>query len=197
MHFSGTGFVNIPGVGSVSRRKLLERFGHPERVYSAEEEEYADILTPGQRARLQESRDVRRIRQSMERLLRFGARFLHWESPDYPSGFRQLFDPPYGIYVRGDYRRKSARYSGWWVPGQRHLTVSGQRSVLRRSFPGRACRSSADWQPVWTRPVTGARWRQTATHWGFSGEALTLMYPRENFSLYMQMYERGGVLSGI
>ena len=25
-------FVNIPGVGSVSRRKLLERFGHPERV---------------------------------------------------------------------------------------------------------------------------------------------------------------------
>ena len=37
----------------------------------------------------------------MQKLETSGVRFVHWESPEYPRKFRQLFDPPYGIYVKG------------------------------------------------------------------------------------------------
>ena len=188
-------FVNIPGVGSVSRRKLLERFGHPERVYSAEEEEYADILTPGQRARLQESRDVRRIRQSMERLLRFGARFLHWESPDYPSGFRQLFDPPYGIYVRGRLPEEERPVLG--MVGSRAATSYGIRAAQR--FAAEISRQGVQIVSGLAAGVDAASHRGALEADGYTlgilGGGIDTMYPRENFSLYMQMYERGGVLS--
>ena len=188
-------FVNIPGVGSVSRRKLLERFGRPERVYSAEEEEYADILTSGQRARLQESRDVRRIRQSMERLLRFGARFLHWESPDYPSGFRQLFDPPYGIYVRGRLPEEERPVLG--MVGSRAATSYGIRAAQR--FAAELSRQGVQIVSGLAAGVDAASHRGALEADGYTlgilGGGIDTMYPRENFSLYMQMYERGGVLS--
>ncbi len=73
-------FVNISGVGSVSRKKkLLDRFIHPALLYHAGKREYEDILSPKQCVYLQNSRNTYRINQSMQKLETSGVRFVHWE----------------------------------------------------------------------------------------------------------------------
>ena len=188
-------FVNIPGVGSAARRKLLDRFGHPKAVYGAKEKEYRDILNQRQCVYLQRSRNTHRINQSMSKLQESGARFVHWESPEYPRKFRQLFDPPYGIYVRGTLPAEDRPVLG--MVGSRTATPYGLHTA--REFEKVLSGEKIQIVSGLAAGIDAASHRGTLEAGGYTlgvlGGGIDTLYPRENFSLYMEMYKRGGVLS--
>lgn len=188
-------FVNIPGVGPGTRRKLLERFGHPQVVYMAGEKELADILKKKQCVYLQESRNTHSIARSMQRLQTSGTRFLHWESPDYPEKLRQLFDPPYGIYLRGSL--PSPDRPSLAMVGARSATPYGIR--VAEQFAGELSRRGIQIISGLAAGIDAAGHRGALQAGGYTlgilGGGIDTMYPRANYFLYRQMYERGGVLS--
>lgn len=188
-------FVNIPGVGPGTRRKLLERFGHPQAVYMAGEKELADILKKKQCVYLQESRNTHSIAQSMQRLQASGTRFLHWESPDYPEKLRQLFDPPYGIYLRGSL--PSPDRPSLAMVGARSATPYGIR--VAEQFAGELSRRGIQIISGLAAGIDAAGHRGALQAGGYTlgilGGGIDTMYPRANYFLYRQMYEQGGVLS--
>lgn len=188
-------FVNIPGVGPGTRRKLLERFGHPQAVYMAGEKELADILKKKQCVYLQESRNTHSIARSMQRLQASGTRFLHWESPDYPEKLRQLFDPPYGIYLRGSL--PSPDRPSLAMVGARSATPYGIR--VAEQFAGELSRRGIQIISGLAAGIDAAGHRGALQAGGYTlgilGGGIDTMYPRANYFLYRQMYEQGGVLS--
>ena len=188
-------FVNIPGVGSISRKKLLERFQHPRVIYYTKEQEYRDILTKRQCVYFRESRNKHKITLSMQKLQSFGVHFLHWESPEYPYQFRQLFDPPYGIYVKG--RLPSKQYPILGMVGSRVATHYGLQMAQR--FAREFAQQKIQIVSGLAAGIDAASHRGALESGGYTlgilGGGIDTMYPRDNFSLYMQMYERGGVLS--
>lgn len=188
-------FVNIPGVGGVARRKLIERFGHPEAVYVAKEEEYSDILNPRQCVYLQRSRNTHKINQSMDKLQKSGAQFVYWESPEYPRKFRQLFDPPYGIYVKGILPAEDRPVLG--MVGSRTATPYGQN--MARKFAKVLAGQGIQIVSGLAAGIDAASHRGALDAGGYTlgilGGGIDTLYPRENFSLYMEMYKQGGILS--
>ncbi|MBQ9155700.1 MAG: DNA-processing protein DprA [Eubacterium sp.] len=188
-------FVNIKTVGLNTREKLLSFFGNPLAVYQAGEKDLSLILEEKQMKSFLRSRNLDSVREDMERLAKTNTRFIHWESPDYPARLRHLPDPPYGLYLRGclpDPNRPCLA-----MIGSRKATPYGRRIAEQFAF------SLAGYG---IQIISGlAEGIDSCSHRGaLQGNGYTLgvlgggidsMYPRENFNLYMSMYERGGVLS--
>lgn len=93
----------VPGVGIATYRRLVERFGSPERVLRARESELRDV--GGVEPRVAESVARfpwrRAVSQELRRLDRLGADVLTLEDPRYPSLLKAIPDPPPVLYVKG------------------------------------------------------------------------------------------------
>ncbi len=188
-------FVNISGIGRISQKKILERFGHPEAFFTASENDCRDILTKKQRTGLSASKDMDRVRASLHELESTQTLFVHWESPAYPERLRHLYDPPYGLYVRGR------------LPDEDAVTLAmiGARAATRygiemaESFAKVLVRQGVQIVSGLAAGVDSAGHRGALMGGGYTlgilGGGIDTMYPRENFNLYRAMYERGGVMS--
>lgn len=188
-------FVNIRGIGNITRKKLIERFAHPEIMFRAREEEFRDILTIKQRKYLMESRNVTAIHQSLSKLKERNIRFIHWESDEYPMNLRHIFDPPYGLYLIG--RMPDPDKPVLSMVGSRNATIYGRKNAeyFARTLVGYGVQIISGL----AAGIDGASHRGALAGGGFTlgvlGGGIDTIYPRENFNLYMEMYEKGGVLS--
>lgn len=188
-------FVNIPGIGAVSQKRLLERFGHPGDVYAADVRGMRGLLTQKQAEYLRKSRNTHDIKNGADRLSAEGIRFIHWESPEYPAGFRCLFDPPYGLYLRGTLPPPDMPLLA--MVGSRAATPYGIKAAeyFARAFAGQGIGIvsglAAGIDAAGHRGALAAG----GCTLGILGGGIDTVYPRSNFNLYMEMYRRGGVLS--
>ena len=188
-------FVNIPGVGDVSRKRLMERFGHPRNVYASGEGGLKGLLTQKQTEYLRGSRNTHDIKSGADRLSEEGIRFIHWESPEYPSGFRRLFDPPLGLYLRGTLPPPDMPLLA--MVGSRTATPYGIKAAedFARAFAGQGIGIISGL----AAGIDAAGHRGALAGGGYTlgilGGGIDTVYPRVNFNLYMEMYRHGGVLS--
>ena len=188
-------FVNIKGIGNIMRVRLMERFGHPRFFYECDPGELKDLLSESQIESFRKSRNYSGVEEGLKRLKEEGARFVHWQSRDYPQRFRSLYDPPYGFYLRGrlpdpdcpavaivgsrkasQYGRKAAEMFASELAGQGVAIISGMASGVDSEAHRAALASSG-------------------MTLGILGGGIDTMYPKENWNLYLDMYEQGGILS--
>lgn len=188
-------FVNIKGIGNIMRVRLMERFGHPRFFYECDSGELKDLLSESQLESFSRSRNYSRVEEGLKRLKGEGVRFVHWQSQDYPHRFRSLYDPPYGFYLRGrlpdpdcpavaivgsrkasQYGRKAAEMFASELAGQGVAIISGMASGV----DSEAHRAALD---------------SSGMTLGILGGGIDSMYPKENWNLYLDMYEKGGILS--
>ena len=188
-------FVNIKGIGNMMRVRLMERFGHPRFFYECDSGELKDLLSESQLESFSRSRNYSRVEEGLKRLKGEGVRFVHWQSQDYPHRFRSLYDPPYGFYLRGrlpdpdcpavaivgsrkasQYGRKAAEMFASELAGQGVAIISGMASGV----DSEAHRAALD---------------SSGMTLGILGGGIDSMYPKENWNLYLDMYEKGGILS--
>ena len=188
-------FLNIPSIGIGSCRRLLQLFGGPRKIFEKEEGELSKVLSAGKCHSLIASRDLQRCQRELMTLEKRGVRFISWDSPDYPDRLRHIYDPPLGLYLIG--RLPDFTKPVLAVVGSRKATVYG----LRQAYA-----ISRDLARRGVQIISGlAAGIDSAGHRGaLEGKGYTLgilgggidtMYPQENFNLYREMYEKGGVLS--
>ena len=188
-------FVNIPRIGQRTKKKLLEAFFHPVHIFQADEHMLRDFLDRKQMTYFLSSRNTNDIEISMERLRQSSVRFIHWESEDYPDRLRRIFDPPYGFYLRGKLPEEKKPALG--MIGSRKATTYGRKMAAwfakELSEKGVQIISGLA-SGIDTASHRGALWGGGYTA-GILGGGIDTIYPRENFNLYMEMYQKGGVLS--
>lgn len=139
--------TRLEGLGPVSLRRLLERFGSPSGVFAASEGELCDPglqLRSGHREAILRGPDVAWALEQLDAAERIGAAVVTMDDPLYPQAMRRLHAPPPVLHVLGKGALEAPRAVG--VVGTRAPTATG----------GEACGVLVrDWAREGIRVVSG------------------------------------------
>lgn len=187
----------LPHVGPVMLRRLLEAFGEdPVAVLSGRKQQLLQVKGVGNKAV-----DVLAnwtahfdLKKEIERMKASGIRFLAQTDDAFPPMLRETYDPPIGLYWKGDYNVDRPCVA---LVGTRRSTLYGQ-GVTRRF--------AAELARLGFCIVSGmARGTDSAAHEGaleaggktvaVLGCGLDIVYPPENLELYKRIAAEGAVAS--
>ncbi len=189
----------LPGLGPISTRRALDRFGDPgEIAYRLPAGALASLpRMSGKRldALLGARKTLhKRAEREMRRAEKLGLRLVAWGDPAYPAALTDLPDPPVLLYMRGNLPEGVARIA---VIGSRRATLYGQRVAT-----GLGAGLAAHGVEVVSG---GARGIDTCAHVGtleeggrtvvVMGSGFCHIYPEENEELFERVAESGAVLS--
>lgn len=189
--------LSVPKVGPRRVRLMVSRFGSASAVFKASRSDLAEVEGIDEatvRAVLGKS-DARFAEQEAERAARHGVRLMTLWDADYPELLRAAHDAPVLLYVKGPL--DWSRFNGIAVVGTRFPTSTG-REVAERI--------SEQLSMAGLTVVSGlARGVDTAAHRGalrgagstvaVTGSGVDIVYPPENRRLYLDILERGAVVS--
>ncbi len=188
---------NVPGIGNLLFRRLVDQFSSPRQVFEASREELATV--EGISARLAASiadhrQAPKRIETLLAAIVKSGCRVLTLNDAEYPRLLRQIPDPPPCLYILGKLEPAMQAIA---VVGSRNATGYG-RSIARRLCADlAACRLTV---------VSGmALGIDTCAHTStlqaggrtvaVLGSGLNRIYPAENRKLFRAIAESGAVVS--
>ncbi|MFP4697237.1 MAG: DNA-processing protein DprA [Eubacteriales bacterium] len=188
---------NIKGIGLKKTKDLLNVFKSPEGVWLAKEKDYKHILSlrPIDIKNIVCSKNRDEIKKSYQELVTRNIRFITHDDSCYPTILKEIYDPPFGLYVKGSL--PNADFPTIAIIGARRCSTYGKemamyfaRELAKKGF----------------QIISGlARGIDTAAHigalkankktFGILGNGLNICYPKENYKLYMEMEQNGGIIS--
>ena len=188
---------NLSGIGNKRIKRLLDVFKSPKAVFYAAPEALHGCtgLTQPNIETIMKNRNMEKVYKSFTQLQHKGISFIYKEGKQYPKNLLQLYDMPYGLYSKGQPLR--ADEPAVAMVGARGCSGYG-RSVAY-SF-------AKAFAQLGITVVSGmASGIDTAAHEGciagggrtvaVLGNGVDICYPRENIRLYMQIQEKGTILS--
>lgn len=187
----------VKGVGSVTFRRLLERFGNPADVFGASIEELTGVEGVG-RATAEAVRGFDgfgHAEEEVSKAERSAVEIITLSDARYPEGLREIHDPPPYIYVKGGFVPQDAASVA--IVGSRTATVYGREVTARIS------------RELARKGVTvvsgGARGIDTEAHRGaidsggrtlcVLGCGMDVAYPPENRALFSDVVKNGAVVT--
>lgn len=186
---------NLKGIGLRTRGKLLEGWGHPSVLYDIPGDQLEDFLDPKQMEIWNSSKDYTKLENGLKQLREEGVRFLHLESEDYPERLRDLYDPPTGLYLKGELPDPAQPAVA--IVGSRKSTPYGRK--MADYFAGRLAGQGIAIISGMAAGIDSAAHRSTLAHGGYTlgilGGGIDTMYPKDNWDLYLDMYKKGGIMS--
>ena len=94
--------AELPGLTNQARLAFLRHFGTPENAFYADAGEI--LLTEGvarEQAEALEEKSLAAAEKILEDCRRLGLRILTFQDAEYPNRLRNIYDPPFLLYVRG------------------------------------------------------------------------------------------------
>ncbi|MHC1698434.1 MAG: DNA-processing protein DprA [Geobacteraceae bacterium] len=187
---------NVPLVGNVTFRRLLDHFDSPERVLSASESELAvvkgipaavvaSLLMHDGRAWAEKEWGITR---------KNGARLVTLQNPEYPRLLRHLPDPPPYLYVKGTLENSATAIA---IVGSRQASAYGIATTQKMARE--LARHGITVVSGMARGVDTAAHRgallEHGTTIGVLGCGIDVSYPWENRALFAEMAVRGALIS--
>lgn len=188
--------TTVPGIGGVTARKLLDRFGDIESVFSASPEDLTQIprITESIAQQLV-SAPIEQLESELLSLNDEGIDLLTWDDDRFPSRLRALPDAPMVLFMRGALKpgdKNAVAIVGTREPSPRAVEVA---ATLGRELSGRGLTI-----------VSGlALGVDTAAHRGalesegrtlaVLGSGIRFIHPKENVELAEQITRSGALLS--
>lgn len=191
------GLSSIPGVGRTTFRKLVERFGTPDAVLGAAQEELEDV--EGLSAKVIEGiRSFPWKERAVDEFLRskqLGAAIIIDSSPSFPANLKQVQDAPVYLYSKGSLLPEDTRAIA--IVGTRRPTHYGLAMAQRIASDLAAAKFTI---------VSGlARGIDTQAHKGalsaggrtiaVFGSGIDVVYPPENKGLMAAIVRSGAVVT--
>ena len=124
----------LPRVGPVRVRKLLEYFETPEAILSASENDIRRVKGFGGElaAQVHKWEDHTDLQKEERRIQELGVHYLTTNDELYPENLREIYDPPLVLYVWGRLESKDRLALG--VVGSRRCTHYGAQSAKKLSY---------------------------------------------------------------
>lgn len=187
---------NVPHVGNVTFRRLLDHFGSPEKVLSASEPELAAVkgILPAVVASVLQHDGISWAKEELESIQKSGASLVTFHAPDYPRLLRHLPDPPPYLYVKGALRNPDTAIA---IVGSRQ--ASGYGIATTQKLARELARHGITVVSGMARGVDAAAHRGALMEGGQTigilGCGIDIAYPRENRALFAEMATRGALVS--
>ena len=187
---------NVPGIGNHLFKRLIERFGSPQRVFRTTPSELLGVegISKHLATAILNYKAPRQIEKEIDQVQQKGYALITLADSSYPSLLKEIPDPPPLLYVCGDL---SAADRNIAVVGSRNATAYGI------SVTQSLC---ADLTTFDIAIVSGmALGIDTAAHQGalaaggktvaVLGSGFNRIYPAENRDLFKRISEMGAVIS--
>lgn len=187
---------STPGIGNHLFKRLIDRFGSPEQILTASDNDLKAIegMSWTLIRRIRAHRLPDRIRQDIRLVRQKNIRIVTMNDPEYPELLLQIPDPPPFLYLRGQLKSKIKAIA---MVGSRMATNYGL-SVARRL--------GAELAGCGLTVVSGmALGIDTAAHEGalegggrtvaVLGSGLDRVYPAQNHRLARKITQNGAVIS--
>lgn len=187
----------VPGIGGVTARRLVERFGRVEAIWDAPDEELGRVprITPEVIARLR-AVSLDALEAELLALAEEGLDVVTWDDARYPARLREIDDAPLLLFVRGELRPEDAQAvaivgTRWPTPQAAALAETLAYELAQRGFTivsGLAL-------GIDTAAHRGALRAEGGRTLAVLGSGLRAIHPRENVSLAEAITRRGALLS--
>lgn len=187
---------HIAGIGNHLFKRLIDRFGSPERVFAAAAQELREVDGISQRLirAIRGGQSSEAVCRELELARRCGCNIVTMADRDYPALLREIPDPPPLLYVSGSLKDCAKPIA---VVGSRNATDYGRAMTRRLCF---------DLAAQGFTVVSGmARGIDTAAHEGalmgggktvaVLGSGLANIYPAQNRELAARIAAKGAVVS--
>lgn len=177
------------------QKELMDIFIHPKELYKIKSEILKEKLTAKEYERFCTSRDENEIKTDYEALSEQEIRFITAKEAAYPKRLRKIYDAPYGIFQKGQpYEEKELAIA---IVGSRYPTTYGIE--ISKMFAKQLADQGVQIISGLARGVDGAAHRaiidQKGQAVGVLGCGIDLIYPKENFQLFYEMYQNQTVIS--
>jgi DNA processing protein len=187
----------IPNLGNITYKRLLERFGDPEAVFSATLNDLVQV--EGLRVPTAKSIVAKAWEGDPEaevaKLKKSGARLITFFDSSYPKDLKEIHDPPPLLYLKGDDIPQNKTVIA--VIGSRNPTHYGLKITEE------ICQSLAIRNIVIASGM--ARGIDSAAHWGclkgngftiaVLGSGIDIIYPKSNNRLFNNIIDKGSVMT--
>jgi DNA processing protein len=187
----------VDHVGPVRLRQLIEFFGKPEAILSASSDQLLRVRGIGEDtasaiANWQSGID---LASELKRIEDFGCHIVTKDDPEYPGLLREIYDPPFVLYVKG--KLLASDKNSVAMVGSRMTTHYGievaRKLAYQLAYIGVTVISG------------GARGIDTAAHQGalaakgrtlaVLGTGINIVFPPENAELYERIAANGAILT--
>lgn len=188
--------TTIEGIGVKRIRQILEYFGTAENAWIGTSKEYKNIkgIREDIIDKIIKKKDYDKLLNEIEGFMSKGIRMAAIDSSEYPGRLKNIYDPPYILYMKGEYRECT-----------KYIAIVGSRKCS--SYGRIAARNiSKQLAEVDIGIISGlARGIDTEAHRGaLEGSGFTcsvlgcgcdIVYPPENRKLMMEIEENGAVIT--
>ena len=187
----------VPGVGPLTTRALLERFGSAGRVLSATRAELRDVegVGPKLAEKIARARQECDAESELALCRRMAVQVFPRDDPGYPPPLRTIPDPPGLVYWKGQVAQRDQLAIA--IVGSRHCTPYGARIAER--LAGALARTGFTIVSGLARGIDAAAHRGAIHAGGRSigvlANGLASVYPPEHEDLARALVESGGLLS--
>lgn len=136
-----------------------------------------------------------KLEEEFQKLEHKGVWFVTMQDSNYPERLRNIPTPPYALYVKGQLPRENVRSVA--IVGARECSPYGE--TMAREFAKTLAGAGVQIISGMARGVDSAgqsgALEAGGVSFGVLGCGVDICYPREKIGLYMELQERGGVIS--
>lgn len=184
-------------LGPVKTKALLDFFGSEEAIYGATKSQLQQVegITEAVVTEMLQKKEPACLHNNYKKMEEKGIYLISVHDKEYPERLQNIEKPPYALFCRGKLPVEDKISIA--IVGARNCSAYGKEMAL---WFGREL-SNAGIQVISGLAFgidgyahQGALHGQTPT-FGVLGNGIDICYPKENFSIYMKIQERGGVLS--
>lgn len=187
----------VPGVGPITRRALLERFGSPAAVLAASGSQLRQVrgVGPELARRLASARREVDALDEIRVCDEHGIRIVTERDSAYPALLREIHDPPGVLFVRGELAPQDGLAVA--IVGTRHATQYGLRQAER--LAGGLARAGLTIVSGLARGIDAAAHRAALAAGGRTiavlGCGVLEVYPPEHVELANEVARQGALVS--
>lgn len=187
---------NLDGVGNILIKRLINRFGSPEVIFSASKTELCSVegITLNKFNEIKKAKLSKEITNEINTASKENIKIIDLKHKDYPSLLKEIPDPPPVLYVRGDLPQDIVSIA---IVGSRKASYTGRASAskISNSLSKAGIRITSGM----ALGIDGAAHNAALNNIGGTtavlGSGLLNIYPREHKILYNKIIENGAVVS--
>lgn len=188
---------NIPNFGVKKIKEVLACYGTPKVAFfeDCRELHHSMIITEKDIKIFERSKNIVEIHEKYNNLASKGIYFVSKDESEYPDSLKHIYDAPFGLYVKGKLPKLDKTHIA--IVGSRECTDYGQ--AMASYFASELSKAGIGIISGMARGVDGYAHEGALSAGGYSygilGCGVDYCYPKENFSLYMKLQEKGGIIS--
>lgn len=185
----------IPAIGPARASRLRARFSQPAEILAASTREIACVLGDSVAQAINHQRKNIDLDKQLRLIEKYQVKIITQEDPAYPFNLKNIFDPPLVLFLRGKILPEDNLSIA--IVGTRLATIYGINMARKIS--------SQLGQRGFTIVSGGARGIDTAAHQvslginvrtiAVLGCGVDVVYPKENYRLFEQIIQKGGLIS--